>query len=201
MYMKWVEFYSLNLNDIVQVVRGGDLWVIDRVDAVVGCLMRWYGGGSQSSSKCRVCVDFVESSFVGHWQKLLLANCSALVTCISSNVHGYRAVDVYLCCQTDHSFQMVSSCMKSNPVAVISEQVRVRDCMHDSASWPKECNSWKHKLRSSLQGAMKASVRVKLVMKFESTSCLEQTWVLECDVVWVLKRVGLWTSTTHEVRS
>jgi hypothetical protein len=57
----------------------------------------------------------------------------------------------------------------------------------------------------ALRGAMKASVRIvlvlKLVLKFEFTSCLAQTWVLECDVVRVLKRAGLWTSTTHEVRS
>ena len=111
MYMKWVEVCWLNLN-LVHFVRGCDLWVIDSLDAVVGCLpviWRRSPGQEQVSCLCRFCgVQFCglhiwTLMWSARWQKLFLPNCSAIVTCMSSNAHCYRAVNVCLCWKTDHS--------------------------------------------------------------------------------------------------
>jgi hypothetical protein len=50
------------------------------------------------------------------------------------------------------------------------------------------------------RGAMKASLRIVLVFRFEFMPCLAKAWVLEYGLLSKPKRVEFWTSITHELR-
>lgn len=156
----------------------------------------------QSPCLCWFCglhIRTLIKSYAAHWQTLsllkLLCNCymHQLKCALLRRSHLYWI--------TFHSFQMVLSCIKWNPVSVISEPVWVHECMHYSRSWPDEPKSSRHKLSNSgiaFRGFMKASWHMIPVLMFEFYVVY---YANVAPGMWYgmrAKGVPLWITSTHK---